>query len=124
MNGRSVPPPPSWPNLALIAGGLLMVPMWARYTTLHGPTSVGEGGHWLGQGPGFWGSMMAPATLLIVLGLYGNRTVLAGRGGRLAGIGYGLWAMGYGLWAMGYGLWAMGYGLWAHHDRAGRPGRG
>ena len=97
MNGRSVPPPPSWPNLALIAGGLLMVPMWARYTTLHGPTSVGEGGHWLGQGPGFWGSMMAPATLLIVLGLYGNRTVLAGRGGRLAGIGYGLIMIGLGV---------------------------
>ena len=42
-----------------------MVPMWVRYTTLHGPTSFDEDGHWLGQGPGFWGSMMAPAMLLI-----------------------------------------------------------
>ena len=47
-----------------------MIPMWVRYTTLHGPTSFDEDGHWLGQGPGFWGSMMATAMLLIVLGLY------------------------------------------------------
>ena len=71
-----------------------MVPMWVRYTTLHGPTSVDEGGHWLGQGPGFWGSMMAPAMLLIVLGLYGHRTVLARGGGRLARIGYWLVTIG------------------------------
>jgi hypothetical protein len=87
----------SWPNLALIAGGLLMIPMWARYTTLHGPTSFDEDGHWLSQGPGFWGSMMAPASLLIVLGLYGHRSLLATRGRREARIGYWLTMIGLGV---------------------------
>ena len=69
VNGNSVLESRSWPNLAMIAGGLLMIPMWVRYTTLHGPTTVDEGGHWLGQGPGFWGSMMeGPAGLLIAAG--------------------------------------------------------
>lgn len=84
----------SWPNLALIAGGLLMAPLWARYTTLHGPTSFDEDRHWLGQGPGFWGSMMAPAMLLIVLGVYGHRTLLAGGGARIARAGYWLTMIG------------------------------
>ena len=97
VNDRAASPPPSWPNLALVAGGLLMIPMWVRYTTLHGPTSVDEGGHWLGQGPGFWGSMMAPTSLLIVLGLYGHRTLLARREGRLARIGYWLTMIGLGV---------------------------
>jgi hypothetical protein len=89
--------PRLWPNLALIAGGLLMVPMWVRYTTLHGPTSFDERGHWLGQDEAFWGGMMAPAMLLIVLGLYGHRAVLKERGGRVARIGYWLAMIGLGL---------------------------
>jgi hypothetical protein len=97
VSSRSDEHPRSWPNLALIVGGLLMVPMWVRYTTLHGPTSFDEDGHWLGQGPGFWGSMMAPAMLLIVLGLYGHRTLLAGNGGRSARIGYQLTMIGLGV---------------------------
>ena len=97
VSSRSDEHPRSWPNLALIAGGLLMTPMWMRYTTLHGPTSFDEDGHWLGQGPGFWGSMMAPAMLLIVLGLYGHRTLLAGNGGRRARIGYQLTMIGLGV---------------------------
>ena len=74
-----------------------MIPLWVRYTTLHGPTSFDEDGHWLGQGPGFWGSMMAIASLLIVLGVYGHRTLLAGRGGRIARIGYWLTMVGLGV---------------------------
>lgn len=74
-----------------------MVPLWVRYTSLHGPTSFDEDGHWLGQGPGFWGSMMAPASLLIVLGVYGHRTLLAGRGGRIARIGFWLTMIGLGV---------------------------
>ena len=97
VSSRSDEHPRSWPNLALIAGGLLMTPMWMRYTTLHGPTSFDEDGHWLGQGPGFWGSMMAPAMLLIVLGLYGHHTLLAGNGGRRARIGYQLTMIGLGV---------------------------
>ena len=97
VSSRSDEHPRSWPNLALIAGGLLMTPMWMRYTTLHGPTSFDEDGHWLGQGPGFWGSMMAPTMLLIVLGLYGHRTLLAENGGRSARIGYQLTMIGLGV---------------------------
>ena len=94
---RSDEHPRSWPNVALSAGGLLMVPMWVRYTSLHGPTSFDEDGHWLGQGPGFWGSMMAPAMLLIVLGVYGQRALLVGRSRRIARLGYWLTVIGLGV---------------------------
>ena len=94
MSDRSYEQPRSWPNLALIAGGLLMIPMWVRYTTLHGPTSFDERGHWLGQDEAFWGGMMAPAMLLIVLGIYGHRTLLKQCGGRIARIGYWLTMIG------------------------------
>ena len=95
MNDNSDSQSRSWPNLALIAGGLLMVPMWVRYTTLHGPTSVDEGGHWLGQGPGFWGSMMeGPAGLLIALGLAGLYPLLTGNAGRTARVGFVLAMIG------------------------------
>ena len=40
---------------------------------------------------------MAPAMLLIVLGVYGHRTLLAGRGGRLARIGFWLTMVGLGV---------------------------
>ena len=97
MNSRSAQRPASWPNLALIAGGLLMTPMWVRYTSLHGPTSFDEGGQWLGQDEAFWGGMMAPTMLLIVLGIYGHRTLLMEPGGRSARIGYWLTMIGLGL---------------------------
>ena len=97
MNDNSVAESRSWPNLALIAGGLLMTPMWVRYTTLHGPTSFDERGHWLGQDEAFWGGMIAPAMLLIVLGIYGHRTLLKEPGGRIARIGYWLTMIGLGV---------------------------
>jgi hypothetical protein len=74
-----------------------MIPMWVRYTTLHGPTSFDEDGHWLGQGPGFWGSMMAPAMLVILVGVYGHRTLLARHGGLIARVGYWLTVGGLGV---------------------------
>ena len=40
---------------------------------------------------------MAPASLLIVLGVYGHRILLAGRGGRIARIGYWLTMIGLGV---------------------------
>lgn len=86
----------TWPSAALVAGGLLMTPLWLRYTSLHGPTSVDQDRHWLGQGPGFWGSMMAPASLLIVAGLYGHRASLAA-GGRVARAGLWLALIGLGI---------------------------
>lgn len=72
-----------------------MVPMWVRYTTLHGPTTVDEGGLWLGQGPGFWGSMMeGPAFLLIALGLAGSYPLLTANAGRTARVGFALAMIG------------------------------
>ena len=74
-----------------------MVPMWVRFTTLHGPTSFNEDGHWLGGSSIFWGGMMGFASLLIVLGLYGHRILLAEGRGRSARIGYWLTMIGLGV---------------------------
>ena len=73
-----------------------MVLMWVRFTTLHGPTSFNENGHWLGGSSIFWGGMIGFASLLIVLGLYGHRTLLVGLGGRSTQSGYWLTVIGLG----------------------------
>jgi hypothetical protein len=84
-----------WPNLVIMVGGLLMVVLWPVYINLHGPTSYNLDGHWLGQGPEFWGSMMeGPAYLLIALGLFGHYSLLAGRAGRKARVGFVLIMIG------------------------------
>lgn len=67
-----------WPSVLLVVGGLLMALLWIRFTTLHGPTSFNEDGHWLGGSSIFWGGMIGFASLLIVLGLYGYRNLLGG----------------------------------------------
>jgi hypothetical protein len=74
-----------------------MVPMWVRFTTLHGPTSFNENGHWLGGSSIFWGGMMGFAGLLIVLGLHGHRILLVEGRGRSARIGYWLTMIGLGV---------------------------
>jgi len=74
-----------------------MAVMWMRFTTLHGPTSFNEEGHWLGGSSIFWGGMIGFASLLIVLGLYGHRDLFTGRGDRLARIGYWLTMIGLGV---------------------------
>ena len=99
LEANSDPESRSWPNLALITGGLLMVPMWVRFTTLHGPTSYNEDGQWLGQGAIFWGGMMGFASLLIVIGTYGSRALLEA-GGRSARIGFWLALVGLGIPAL------------------------
>ena len=96
MSYRPDERPRSWPNLALIVGGLLMTPMWVRFTTLHGPTSFNEDGHWLGQSAIFWGGMMGFASLLIVIGIYGHRALLEA-GGRRARVGFWLALIGLGV---------------------------
>lgn len=84
-----------WPNLVMTIGGLLMAALWPLYISLHGPTSFNLNGHWLGQGPEFWGSMMeGPANLLIALGLLGHYSLLAGRAGRKARVGFRLIMIG------------------------------
>lgn len=72
-----------------------MVVLWPLYINLHGPTSFSLNGHWLGQGPEFWGSIMeGPASLLIALGLFGNYSLLARRAGLKARIGFVLIMVG------------------------------
>jgi hypothetical protein len=84
-----------WPNLVMIIGGLLMAVLWPLYISLHGPTSFSLNGHWLGQGPEFWGSIMeGPASLLIALGLFGHYSLLAGRADRKARVGFVLIMIG------------------------------
>ncbi len=73
-----------------------MTPMWVRFTTLHGPTSFNEDGHWLGQSAIFWGGMMGFASLLIVIGIYGHRALLEA-GGRRARVGFWLALIGLGV---------------------------
>ncbi|WP_411278338.1 hypothetical protein [Gaiella sp.] len=85
--------------MTLIVGGLLMVPMWVRFTTLHGPTSFNENRHWLGGSSIFWGGMMGFASLLIVIGVYGHRALLEA-GGRSARIGFWLVLAGLGIPAL------------------------
>ena len=79
----------------MIIGGLLMAFLWPLYISLHGPTSFSLNGHFLGQGPEFWGSIMeGPASLLIALGLLGNYSLLAGHSDRKARIGFVLTMIG------------------------------
>ena len=69
--------------------------LWPIYINLHGPTSYNIDGHWLGQGPEFWGSMMeGPASLLIALGLFGQYSLLAGHSDRKARVGFTLIMIG------------------------------
>ena len=84
-----------WPNVVMIVGGLLMAVLWPLYISLHGPTSYSLNGHWLGQGPEFWGSIMeGPACLLIALGLVGYYPLLARHADRKARIGFVLMIIG------------------------------
>ncbi len=63
-----------WPDVAMIVGGVVMILVWPIFTTLHGPTSVNEGGELLGLDPEFWSAMMeGPSLLLMGAGLFGAR---------------------------------------------------
>lgn len=85
----------SWPGVAMIVGGAVMILVWPVFTILHGPTSVNEGGEFLGLDPEFWSAMMeGPSLLLMAAGLFGARprfTVNSTGGGR---IGLGLAMLG------------------------------
>ena len=78
----------NWPNVVMIAGGLLMAILWPLYITLHGPTSYDQDGRFLGGGVLFWGMMMnAPASVLFPLGLAGHYRLLTKDTRRMAKIG-------------------------------------
>lgn len=77
-----------WPSVAMIVGGAVMIALWPIYTTLHGPTSVNQGGELLGRDPLFWGAMMeGPPLLLMAAGLFGSRRLLTETGGRKTRVG-------------------------------------
>lgn len=82
-------------SFVMIAGGALMIAIWPIYTTLHGPTSVNEGGELLGRDPEFWGAMMeGPSLLLMAAGLFASRRVLNEAASRRAHVGFVLTLIG------------------------------
>lgn len=92
---RTVPRPSWWASGALILGGAWLIAVWPVFTTLHGPTSVDEGGELFGGGVLFWGSLMeGPSGVLIALGLAGSYRLLTGDGGRRARVGFVLAMIG------------------------------
>lgn len=88
---RTVPRPSWWAAVALVVGGAWLVVVWPVFTSLHGPTSVDEGGELFGGGVLFWGSLMeGPSGVLIAVGLAGSYRLLTGDGGRRAEVGFAL----------------------------------
>lgn len=88
---RTVPRPSWWAAVALVVGGAWLVVVWPVFTSLHGPTSVDEGGELFGGGVLFWGSLMeGPSGALIAVGLAGSYRLLTGDGGRTAAVGFAL----------------------------------
>ncbi len=72
----------------MIGGGVLMIALWPIFTTLHGPTSVNEGGELLALDPEFWSAMMeGPPLLLMAAGLFGSWRLLTGAADPKAGVG-------------------------------------
>ncbi|GGJ35594.1 hypothetical protein GCM10008938_22130 [Deinococcus roseus] len=65
-----------------------MIPLWALFISLHGPTSDNEEGRFLGLDPLFWGSMTSLPSLLLVLGWAGCFKWWYGSAGRMGKTGY------------------------------------
>ena len=94
-NASTAPRPSWWAAVAMILGGAWLITVWPIFTTLHGPTSVDEGGELLGGGVLFWGSMMeGPSGALIALGMAGSYRLLTDAGGRKARVGFVLAMIG------------------------------
>ena len=88
---RTAPRPSRWAAVAMILGGAWLIAVWPVFTTLHGPTSVDEGGELFGGGVLFWGSLLeGPSGALIALGLAGSYRMLTGSGGWKARVGFAL----------------------------------
>lgn len=84
-----------WPGVAMITGGAVMLLVWPIFTTLHGPTSVNQGGKFLGFGPEFWSAMMeGPSLLLMAAGLFGARRRFTANATRGGGVGLALALVG------------------------------
>ncbi|MET3768643.1 hypothetical protein ABIB15_001325 [Marisediminicola sp. UYEF4] len=75
--------------MAVVAGGLLMAPLWLVFATVHGPTSFNEDRAVLGGSMLFWRMLLGGIpNLLIATGLVVLSSRLALVTGRLARVGY------------------------------------
>ena len=78
-------------GVLLIIGGLVAVPLWLVFTSVHGPTSFNENNVTLGRDMHFWGLLLGVIPNAFVAGgLWLGRSVLLRGGGRAARVGYGL----------------------------------
>jgi hypothetical protein len=78
-------------GVLLIAGGLVAVPLWLVFTSVHGPTSFNENRVTLGLDMHAWGMLLGVIpNALVAGGLWLVRDALQARGGRAARVGYGL----------------------------------
>lgn len=75
----------------LVVGGLVAVPLWLVFTSVHGPTSFNENNITLGRDMHFWGLLLGVVPNAFVAGgLWLGRSVLLHGGRRAARIGFGL----------------------------------
>ncbi len=78
-------------GVLLIIGGLVAVPLWLVFTSVHGPTSFNENNITLGRDMHFWGLLLGVIPNAFVAGgLWLSRSVLLRGGGRAPRVGYGL----------------------------------
>lgn len=75
----------------LVAGGLIAVPLWLVFTSVHGPTSFNENNVTLGLDMHAWGLLLGVIpNVLVAGGLWLGRSDLLRGGGRGARFGFGL----------------------------------
>ncbi len=65
----------------IVAGGVLKIPLWVLFISLHGPTSDNLDSRFAGGDPLLWGAIMSGVpSILVALGLIGHARLLgAGR---------------------------------------------
>lgn len=74
-------------SLLLIAGGVLKIPLWILFISLHGPTSFNENDTFLGGDPLIWGAVMsAVPSLLVAAGLIGHAQLVGAGIARRVGL--------------------------------------
>jgi hypothetical protein len=75
----------------LVVGGLVAVPVWLVFTSVHGPTSFNENNITLGLDMHAWGLVLGVIpNAFVAAGLWLSRPILLRGGGRAARIGFGL----------------------------------
>jgi hypothetical protein len=78
-------------GLLIMAGGLVAIPPWLVFTSVHGPTSFNENNVTLGLDMHAWGLVLGVIpNALVAGGLWLSRPVVLRGGGRAARIGLGL----------------------------------